>query len=65
MSYCVRPVPRDLLPKGHDWLFLREHGGGDLHLVLADDVGGLELPREALEVIISNVAEHKKLRVAS
>ena len=64
MSYCVRPVPRDLLPKGHDWLFIREHDG-DLHFVLADDIGGLELPREALEVIISNVAEHKKLRVAS
>ena len=66
MSYCVRPVPRDLLPKGHDWLFLREHGG-DIHFVLAEDVDCLELSCEALEAIIGDVAEHVQipLRVAS
>lgn len=67
MTYCVRPVSRDLLPEGHDWLFLREHGGGDIHFVLADDVDCLELSCEALEVIVGDVAEHAQLpiRVAS
>jgi hypothetical protein len=60
VTYFIRPVERDLMPDGHDWLFINERGG-DQHFVVASDVGSLVLPDQALEAIIRSVVEHTQL----
>lgn len=64
MAYYIRPVERELMPEGHDWLFLREHDEGDVHFVVAADVEALVLPKVALESIIREVCAHTSIPLA-
>jgi hypothetical protein len=64
VTYFIRPVDRDLMPKGQEWLFLREHDGGDVHFVIAADAGAVVLPKVALEAIIRDVCEHERIPLA-
>ena len=65
MTYYIRPVERDLMPEGHDWLFLREHDSGDSHFVIAADAGAVVLPKEALEAIIRDVCASEAIPLAA
>jgi hypothetical protein len=60
VTYYIRPVERELMPEGHDWLFINERDG-DQHFVVASDVGALVLPEVALEAIIRSVCEHTEI----
>ena len=63
MTYFIRPVSRDLMPEGHDWLFLREDSG-DTHFVIAADAGAVVLPTVALESIIRDVCARESIQLA-
>lgn len=57
VAYYIRPVARDSLPVGHDWVFIRQRGG-DAVFFVASDTEVVKLSREALGALWCDAAQY-------